>query len=229
MFRCDEKKANWYLKRKLGTVINNEPLIVRLNFKPKGLGNHNKDWGLSEMPNKCVVCGNNQFLTKHHVVPSLYKKYFPLQIKSHNFHDVLSVCVSCHEEYESYADELKLELSSKYNAPINGEVKKNKLFRYSKMASTLLRDDIKIPNKRIIEMKNNIKSFFGIKRLTKSRLLKISDNKKPIIVIRKHGEIVVDNINDIQSFVELWREHFIKNMNPKFLPKNWSVKNNIYE
>lgn len=228
MFRCDHKKVDWYLKRNLGEVVKKNPLTVRLKFKPKGLGNHNKSWGLSEMSNKCVVCGGKEFLTKHHVVPSLYKKYFPLQIKSHNFHDVLSVCVSCHEKYERYADELKLELSSKYNAPINGEVKKNKLFRYSKMASTLLRDDINIPKERINQLRDEIKSFFGIKRLTQARL-KSMVGIRPTVIKKTHGKMVISKIDNLQSFVEMWREHFIDKMNPKFLPKNWSIKNNIYE
>jgi len=64
MFRCDEKKANWYLNRNLGEVIKTSPLIVKLKFKPRGLGNHNKSFGLSEMGNKCVTCGDEEYLTR---------------------------------------------------------------------------------------------------------------------------------------------------------------------
>lgn len=229
MFRCDEKKANWYIKRNLGDIVSNNPLIVKLNFEPKGLGNHNKDWGLSEMPNKCVVCGEKEFLTRHHVVPYSYRRYFPLEIKSHNFHDVLSVCVDCHESYERYADELKLELSSKYDAPINGEIEKRKdVVKYSKMASTLLRDDINIPKQRINELRDEIKSFFGIKRLTQARLKSMVDIR-PTVIKKTHGKMVIEKVGNLQDFVEMWREHFIDKMNPEFLPKNWSIKNNIYE
>lgn len=228
MFRCDKKKANWYIKRNLGDVITNDPLVVKLNFEPKGLGNHNREWGLSEMPNQCVICGDKDFLTKHHVVPYSYRKYFPLEIKSHSFHDVLSVCVDCHERYERHADELKLELSLKYNAPINGEVEKRNNIKYSKIASTLLRDDLNIPKERINELRSEIKSFFKIKRLTRSRLKSMA-SIKPIVIKKTHGEIVNEKIDNLQTFVEMWREHFIDKMNPQFLPKNWSVKNNIYE
>ena len=91
MFRCDEKKANWYIKRNLAEIISNDPLIVKLKFQPKGLGNHNKKYGLSVIENICVVCGSDEFLTRHHVVPTCYRKFFPLEKKSHNFHDVLSL------------------------------------------------------------------------------------------------------------------------------------------
>lgn len=229
MFRCDEKKANWYLKRNLGEIINFNPLTVKLNFKPNGLGNHNKDWGLSEMSNNCVVCGSEDFLTKHHVVPYSYRRYFPLEIKSHNFHDVLSVCVDCHESYERYADELKLELSNQYKAPINGEIeKRSDVIKYSKISSTLLRDDINIPKERIKEMRNEIKSFFGIKRLTKSKLKTMTEIKSNVIK-KTHGKMVIEKVDDLQSFVEIWRSHFLEKMKPNYLPKNWNIKNNIYE
>lgn len=229
MFRCDEKKANWYLKRNLADIISNDPLVVKLNFEPNGLGNHNKDWGLSEMPNQCVVCGNQEFLTRHHVVPYSYRRYFPLEVKSHSFHDVLSVCVDCHEKYERLADELKFNLSLKYDAPINGEIeKRSDVLKYSKMASTLLRNDINIPKSRVIEMRNDIKSFFGIKRLTDSRLKSMVDVRSTVIK-KTHGKIVIEKIDNLQYFVEVWRNHFIEKMNPQFLPKNWSISNNIYE
>ena len=66
MFRCDQKKANWYLNRDLADPINNDPLVIKLKFEPKGLGNHAKPFGLTEMVNKCVNCGSEEFLTKHH-------------------------------------------------------------------------------------------------------------------------------------------------------------------
>ena len=111
MFRCESKKANWYLKRDLADIITDEPLVIKLKFQPNGLGNHNKNYGLSEMENICVVCGSDEFLTRHHVVPICYRKYFPIEKKSHNFHDVLSVCAVCHESYEKFAFDFKLSLA----------------------------------------------------------------------------------------------------------------------
>ena len=114
MFRCQEKKINWYLKRDLAQIVNLDPLTIKLNFEPNGLGNHNKVYGLGEMDNLCVVCGNNIEITRHHVVPICYRRFFPIEKKSHNFHDVLSVCADCHENYEYYAFKFKLDLSVKY-------------------------------------------------------------------------------------------------------------------
>lgn len=226
MFRCDEKKINWYLKRGLAEIVNQNPLTAKLKFNPRGLGNYSRTFGLTEMSNNCVVCGTTEFLTKHHVVPYCYRKHFPLELKSHNFHDVLSMCVNCHESYERKADNLKAELSETYSAPINGESVNNKAtVRLSKMAVTLLKDNVYIPRSRILYLKSEIKKSLFIKRLTKRRLINISKTKT--FVSRTHGEIVMSKVKDIQKFIELWREHFISNNECKFLPKDWNIKTKI--
>lgn len=37
----DSNKVYWYLKKNLGTLINDEPLVLRLNFIPKKSPWHN--------------------------------------------------------------------------------------------------------------------------------------------------------------------------------------------
>lgn len=226
MFRCDKKKINWYLKRNLAEYV--DEFTIRLNFKPNGLGNHNKEFGLSKMKNHCVVCNTQSYLTRHHVVPFCYRKYFPLELKSHNFHDVLLMCVYCHDSYERKADELKRNISEKYDAPINGEmIKNNDLVKYSKISTTLLYKDLSsIPKSRVRILKNEIKNYFGIKRLTSKRLKSISEIKSSFIT-KTHGEIVVNKIDDLQNFIEMWRKHFVDNTDAKYLPENWSVKTKI--
>lgn len=226
MFRCDEKRAKWYLIRDLAEVVGDNPFSIRLNFKPKGLGNHNKQFGLVEMKNICVVCGIDEYLTRHHVIPHCYRKYFPLCLKSHNFHDVLSMCVNCHEKYERKADDLKIELSIKYKSPIGGEVQNSKeVLKYTKIAKTLLISK-EIPRYRQKVLKNKLKEYFGIKRLTKLKISQISDIKT-LIVKKTHGQIVIEKVTNLQEFVEMWRYHFISNNDCKFLPKDWNIKTKI--
>jgi len=187
------------------------------------MGNHQRDYGLTEMRNLCVNCGSPDGLTRHHVVPICYRKYFPLKIKSHNFHDVLSMCTFCHEAYERKADELKKLLDESYNAPINGST--NKLSKYVKMAKTLLDSEIKLPIKRRLSLTNKIKEKFEIKRLSKIRLKEISQMKCGGVDGITHGEIVINKIDNIQDFIEMWRKHFVENNDCKYLPKKWSIKN----
>lgn len=50
---------------------------------------------------------------------------------------------------------------------------------------------------------------------------------------RTHEEEVVnkikENIEDLQMFVESWREHFVKGMTPKHLPPHWSITRSIQQ
>lgn len=220
MFRCGEKRAKWYLNRNLAEIIDTH--IIRLNFEPNGLGNHNKGYGLEEMKNMCVNCGSKLNLTRHHIVPYCYRRYLPENIKSHNFHDVLPMCIECHNKYERKADQLKSDLSMSYNAPIHGFVEKNhEMIRYIKLAKTILNKNLPIKKKK--ELSQIIKSELDIKRLTKKKLLKISLIN--FISVRKtHGEIVMSQIQDTQGFIEMWRSHFIENNDCKFLPENWDIK-----
>jgi hypothetical protein len=224
MFRCNQKKALWYLNRNLAEKIQEEPLIIRLNFTPNGLGNHNKGYGLSEMKNICINCGSTKNLTRHHVVPISYRRYFPVEVKSHNFHDVLPMCTECHETYERKADVLKKYLAEKYDAPINGLIQKDgtkiKMMKFIKLAHSLLND--KIPKKYIRKSVSQLKTEFNVKRLTKSRLTKISEMK--IEISRKgHSELVMSKINDTIPFIEMWRKHFLENNECKFLPDEWKI------
>ena len=223
MFKCNEKKANWYLHRNLAEITNQDPLIIKLNFKPKGLGNFNNPYGLSVMVNRCVNCGTEDYLTKHHVVPACYRKNFPLHLKSHNFHDVLTMCVDCHESYERHADQLKLYLAKKYNSPIEGIIIENKdLDKANSNASVLLKDTSGIPTERLNKIKFELLQYFG-REFTKEDLITISKSKQH--VEKTHGCLVMEKITDIQDFVEMWRKHFVENNQCNFMPDNWDVKN----
>ena len=221
MFRCDEKKANWYIDRNLATYCS--PLVLKLNFNPKGLGNHNRPFGLEEMKNICVNCGSEDMLTKHHIVPICYRKYFHLNLKSHNFHDVLSLCMSCHETYERKADELKSYISRKYEIPIHGLYSNNVDKKLIKNCNTLKGDISKIPQDRIDQIRKEIKESLG-REFTDEDIIEIS-RYKSILLEKTHGELVVEKLIDIQPFIEMWRKHFIENNDCKFLPNNWNIKN----
>jgi hypothetical protein len=230
MFRCDEKKANWYLSRYLAEITQKEPLTIKLKFQPKGLGNSDKPFGLSIMENKCVNCGSEDYLTRHHVVPICYRKHFPLHLKSHNFHDVLSMCIDCHESYERHADQLKDYLAKKYQAPTNGIITNTtdevKIRKIISNCNLLLSDWLdKVPQSRIDEVNLEIKDFLG-RDFTQDDILEIC-KLKPSNLEKTHGQVVVESVNDLQSFIEMWRKHFVENNECKYLPDDWDIKNQI--
>lgn len=223
MFRCREKKINWYLKRDLATIINDDPLTIKLNFEPKGYGNHQNDYGLNEMLNICVNCGDDDMLTRHHIVPYCYRKYFTLNLKSHNFHDILLLCVDCHEEYENHALVMKQEIGREHGAPINGiiDTENKEIIKLKKMANALLSHS-KVPDAKIRRIREHLRNEFGWKRVTRKRLIDICETK--IIRHKKtHGEIVVSEITDFTKFIKRWRQHFLDHNDCQHLPENWSV------
>lgn len=223
MFRCEDKKANWYLTRDLAEKLSDNK--IRLKFEPQGLGNHNKGYGLTEMENKCVNCGTEDFLTRHHVVPYCYRRYFPMHIKSHNFHDVLSMCVDCHEEYERKADTLKSKLADQYDAPINGVLNKRVDLRVLKYATTILKGAEGIPQFRVDEMSEEIKKHLN-RDWTIEDLEELASIKQQVLS-ETHGEIVMRQVTNIEDFIRTWRKHFVENNTLTHLPKNWKIENYI--
>ena len=81
---CDTKKAQWYIEKGLGTLIQESdgtdecPMIVRLTFEPSGrpLGAAG-DYYLSNKENVCVVCGQTESYVRKYIVPHEYRTHFP--------------------------------------------------------------------------------------------------------------------------------------------------------
>lgn len=220
MFRCSDKKAKWYINRNLATVNDNE---VYLNFEPKGYGHHNMKYGLFEMKNRCVVCGETNKLTRHHVVPHMYRKHFPLHLKDRNFHDILAMCIPCHEIYEEKANKYKNYLFNYYEIDKDEKLSKEFILvnKINKIATALFYFSKSIPNNRILELKHELRKLTGIKRITKERLEKYSKISKRDS--KDYSKLLVSKIDNIEEFIISWRKHFIENNNCKHLPENWSV------
>lgn len=227
MFICEEKRINWYLIRNLAEKTSDNPPTIKLKFTPNGLGNHNKGYGLNLMRNICVNCGTNKYLTRHHVVPYCYRQHFPDDYKSHNFHDVLPVCKDCHNKYERIADAKKLEIAEKYNAPIQGISNPNykDACKFSKLASLLLYND-KIPNDRRLNLENEVKRYLNKDIISENDLKELINYNEPFL-IKTHGQLVMEQVDNIDDFIKSWREHFISNNECNFLPQNWSINNQM--
>jgi len=219
MFHCGKKKVDWYLKRDLAEKVSDN--VIRLTFQPKGYGNHNDEFGLTNMENRCVNCGEQEHLTRHHIVPYCYRRHFPLEIKSHDFHDIVAMCASCHESYERSAFQLKTELAETYKIPVNGtrEFDRDTFNMQKKLFALQLNN---VPMNRKHQLKNEIKQHFGWKRLTEKRI-KWLENRVVRKQIKTHGELLVEKLKDFDEFIILWRKHFLRNNKLEFLPETWSV------
>lgn len=207
-----------------------EPLTIKLNFKPKGEGERNCKFQLEDKENICVVCGESEGLTRHHVVEYEYRKHFPLSYKSHNSYDVLLLCTICHARYEIEAMKLKKQISMKYKIPLSGLGWKNcpKLTSVKKAGAALLKHMDKIPSERREELELTLKKHFKVDELNEE-IYKKAVEIQTIIKFEdyiSHGEGVVKKLDNLVEFIEMWRLHFLKTMKPKFLSHHWSVKCN---
>lgn len=223
---CNKSRLKWYLKKDLAVSIGEDK--IRLKFTPKGSNIHLPN--LIKKDNLCVNCGTREDLTKHHVIPKCYIKFFPLEIKSNNSHDVVPLCVDCHADYEIEATKIKNKLAEKYSAPLDIKREYTKLFKaYSCLTKLMMyqNNESWIESQMILNMMYTVETYYPEVSYTdhdlKQLRIKVSKVKKIT-----HGKLIMEHITDLQEFAELWRNHFIETMNPIFMPEGWSITNKIY-
>ena len=222
MCRCSRKKADWYVSRGLGEVVEEEPFTVRLTFKPNGLGNHGDDFYLSNRENHCVVCGTDENLTKHHCVPYCFRRYFPEHYKAHTSHDVLLVCESCHRLYEIEAGRVKSEMVRPSHSSSEEAVQTQREWKAWKSARALTTHLDHLSGERFEEMFKCVEDFFG-QDFTQEEVLDFANQPTPVMAIFYDWEGYVNRIEDLNGFIRFWRQHFVDYMNPQFLPEHWSI------
>ncbi len=226
MFRCSIRKANWYLDRNLAEVVEKEPLVIKLLFKPKGRGHADDPYYLQDRESLCVVCGSKENLSRHHVVPYCYRRCLSHLVKF-SYHDVLPVCEDCHVAYERKpAWRLKVCIAKRFDAPLHGNMKldkSNEEIAACRAAATLLSYNGVLPaSRRVYLLKRVIKFLKHIPKPEELRQLADRKRSKPNGYLR-HGDIVLSKITDVEKFFKMWRRHFVLKMKPQHLPPFWSL------
>lgn len=205
MCRCSLKKANWYISRGLATKIDEE--TFKLNFVPDGYGNRDQPFYLEVKENRCVVCGTDETLTKHHVVPYQFRSLFPDHLKSHDCHDVLLVCRKCHNIYEREADIYKGYLLRKLGYDICEVNRIKKINNQIISARLILEGNDPVPEDRIAKLE-----FYAA--------------QDSIPEPKDWKELFIETYNSessIHEFCVLWRQHFVDNMTPKYISEHFDV------
>lgn len=237
MFYCDRRRAAWYLKKNLATVLHSseERLEIRLNFESKGPG-PNDEFSSHEIVQHCVICGSEHMLTKHHIVPSCYRKFFPTEYKSRINHDVVIVCEPHHHIYEDFANVVKEHLALKYRVPTLQECSELKgpssnpiLKKYNVIRSLLKTyfQQLETGNvsPKLIEKMNivGINTTDDLKKLLEDTENQIETVLNLSITV-EHGQLLVSRLENIDKFIRMWRNHFIETMAPQYMPQGWSVE-----
>lgn len=224
MFYASAKRMHFYLKNDLAEEIGDDKF--RLKFQPKGLG-----WGtpdgkryLCKRDNCCVVTGSTENLTRHHIVPILFRRHFPSEFNS-NFQVVVLIDIDKHREYTIKEQKFYDILALKYDIP---EYKTfNKVIRNETRVScivNIMRNNKNLPKQRLTELELEFMHHTGL-ACTQENFNKFI-RKKPFYVREElsiendFGMALVSKITDFREFELLWLNHFIEEMKPKFLPKD---------
>lgn len=224
MFRCAKNRAGWYLKRNLAKLLPDG--TVQLLFVPKGRGHSGEAFYLEEKESVCVACGADKELTKHHCVPYCYRRFFPTQVKTRDHHDIVLLCDSCHQTYERHALPLKKELAEKCSDPLCWGTVNRDLARAKARASAISWHELgkhNIPEERLKQLREELTVYLGHDP-TKEDIEYLS-SADLMTGIKPHGSKVVEaNAENLQGFIQMWRQHFLATMNPKYLSPHWQVE-----
>lgn len=90
-----------------------------LLFEPKGRPeDEDNDFYIQSKKNICVGCGEGNHYLRYRIIPSCYRMHFPEHLKSHRSHDIVLVCVDCHEAAHAAAEKYKRKIASEFGIPL---------------------------------------------------------------------------------------------------------------
>ncbi|KAK8516768.1 hypothetical protein V6N13_080868 [Hibiscus sabdariffa] len=116
---CDRRKLEWYLRRDLAKLVDDDPPAIMLLFEPKGRPeDEDNDFYIQSKKNICVGCGEGNHYLRYRVIPSCYRVHFPEHLKSHRSHDIVLLCVDCHEVAHAAAEKYKRRIAGEFGIPL---------------------------------------------------------------------------------------------------------------
>ena len=108
-----------YLRRDLAKLVDDDPPAIMLLFEPKGRPeDENNDFYIQSKKNICVSCGEGNHYLRYRIIPSCYRIHFPEHLKSHRSHDIVLLCVDCHEVAHAAAEKYKKQLAGEFGIPL---------------------------------------------------------------------------------------------------------------
>ncbi|XP_073115573.1 protein RRP6-like 3 isoform X2 [Elaeis guineensis] len=190
---CDRRKLEWYLKRDLAKVVEDDPPAIMLLFEPKGRPeDEDNDFYIQSKKNICVGCGEKNHYLRYRIIPSCYRMHFPEHLKSHRSHDIVLLCVDCHEIAHSAAEKYKRQIAEEFGIPLfvrkivdSGEstvatVSSKSLgvieetgvspLQLRTAAMALLRHGSSMPARRYEELIQIVKAYFGGREISREDL-----------------------------------------------------------
>ncbi|XP_066397798.1 protein RRP6-like 3 isoform X2 [Miscanthus floridulus] len=187
--QTDELFYPRYVQRNLAKLIEDSPPAIMLLFEPKGRPeDEDNEFYIQSKKNICVGCGEKSHYIRYRIIPSCYRMHFPEHLKSHRSHDIVLLCVDCHEIAHSAAEKYKRRIAEEFGIPLfvqkimnlgdislitNTSVSEDKLngtgvspLQLRTAAMALLRHGSTMPLKRCEELMQIVKSYYGGRDVT---------------------------------------------------------------
>ncbi|XP_058729635.1 protein RRP6-like 3 isoform X1 [Vicia villosa] len=182
---CDRKKLEWYLNRDLAKFVEEDPPGIMLLFEPKGRPeDEGNDFYIQSKKNICVGCGEGSHYLRYRIIPSCYRIHFPEHLKSHRSHDIVLLCVDCHEVAHAAAEKYKRKIASEFGIPLyvrrvihpGKETEKSNdeggvsPLQLRSAAVALLRHGPRMPLERREELTEIVKKYYGGREISEEDL-----------------------------------------------------------
>ncbi|TMW93546.1 hypothetical protein EJD97_011517 [Solanum chilense] len=203
---CDRRKLEWYVSRNLAKIIEEDPPGIMLLFEPKGRPeDEGNDFYIQSKRNICVGCGEGNHYLRYRIIPSCYRMHFPEHLKSHRSHDIVLLCVDCHEVAHAAAEKYKRKIAIEFGIPLfvrrivdsnqnqnssessvpklNVEEEGVSPLQLRTAAMALLRHGSRMPAKRREELITIVRNYYGGREvsdedLERALLIGISTNRR---------------------------------------------------
>lgn len=100
-------------------MVDDDPPAIMLLFEPKGRPeDEDNDFYIQSKRNICVGCGEGKHYLRYRIIPSCYRMHFPEHLKSHCSHDIVLLCVDCHEVAHAAAEKYKRQVAAEFGIPL---------------------------------------------------------------------------------------------------------------
>lgn len=211
----DWRRAYWYLDKGLATLYKqDEYIICQLNFQNNPIDQYNP-LEIHPRKNECSICGCQDRLTKHHIIPYYAFKLFGPN-KRKGILNILAICFPEHRQYEMEAHKSLHEKLDIILAPFCHWVPESENYKehrqYNSYKMALLKYADKIPKEKIILMEDFVKNNAHLELFTMDNKIekqnKLAKEVLPIEIEKNIANICFNHFNN-----------FFKN--PGFLPIDW--------
>jgi hypothetical protein len=216
---CDIKRYRWYIRQNIATQISDKTIKL---LKPPEYKNDSIIYPPVERDAVCVVCGVENDLTKFHVVPSQFKKHFPEKKKEHNSSDVILLCGKCSVIANNVTDIFKkiifdmLEVSPRNFTDISKVNIRKFAMKIDKNKHHGKPYDVELKELKVLVGREN--DTLTDQEIKDYRNISSDTSYKGFSTIGEYVTNVFKNNNKIDYFSTKWRDNFVQNMEPKYLP-----------